>query len=384
MAFTKSTKDMNVIAALSDEPNVTDGLTAEQLKAKFDEAVLALQTDFNNLVDGLHSTTNGSSGAENIGSTAIAGLTGTTIHDQLSNLLAVAQEAAAGTIPDGSITDVKLSDTAGQIKSKVANHVADNLYQVAGGTATALTLTIATTLVDGFPVNFIASANNGGVATTINSKNLYKAGGTNPVTLIKDKPYTVVYNLAGDCFFLKASAEGDAVAANVLAGKTFSNDADTGLTGAMVNNGAVTITPGTSNQFITEGYHDGTGYVKGDLDLVAENIKKDVNIFNIIGTFDAKRWAKGTKAAGSGDVAVSGLTFQPNIIIMRGGISTDIGTHYCMGIYVNSTYLDASRVIQFKTLNTSTVYALSITTSLGGFTSDYNAGSYVCDWFACE
>lgn len=57
MALTQFTKDMNIIAALSDDPNVTDGLTAAQLKAKFDEGGLAVKTYLNGtlktFVDGL-------------------------------------------------------------------------------------------------------------------------------------------------------------------------------------------------------------------------------------------------------------------------------------------------------------------------------------------
>lgn len=55
---------------------------------------------------------------------------------------------------------------------------------------------------------------------------------------------------------------GDAVEANVLAGKTFSNAQGTGKTGTMVNRGAVsqTIQPGGSYT-IPEGYHNGSGTV---------------------------------------------------------------------------------------------------------------------------
>lgn len=55
---------------------------------------------------------------------------------------------------------------------------------------------------------------------------------------------------------------GDAVAADVLAGKTFSNANAVGLTGTMVNRGAVsqTIQPGSSYT-IPEGYHNGSGTV---------------------------------------------------------------------------------------------------------------------------
>lgn len=55
---------------------------------------------------------------------------------------------------------------------------------------------------------------------------------------------------------------GDAVEANVLSGKTFSNALGVGKTGSMTNNGAVsqTIAPGASYT-IPEGYHNGSGTV---------------------------------------------------------------------------------------------------------------------------
>ncbi|AQR93522.1 hypothetical protein [Clostridium saccharoperbutylacetonicum] len=115
--------------------------------------------------------------------------------------------------------------------------LSDFVYQTAGGTGTALTVTIKGTLVNGYPITFIASANNSGTATTINGKKLYKPGTSTAPNLISGKAYTVWYNAAGDngngCFFIKASAEGDAVAANVLAGKKFSNDNDNGLVGTL-------------------------------------------------------------------------------------------------------------------------------------------------------
>ena len=54
--------------------------------------------------------------------------------------------------------------------------------------------------------------------------------------------------------------------------------------GSMPNNGAVTLTPGTADQAIVAGYHNGSGKVVGDPDLTAGNIKKDVNIFKVTGT----------------------------------------------------------------------------------------------------
>ena len=77
---------------------------------------------------------------------------------------------------------------------------------------------------------------------------------------------------------------GSAVAGDLLFGKTATVDSGD-ITGTMPNNGALgTITPTTSNQSIPAGYTSG-GTVAGDADLVGGNIKSDVNIFGVSGTF---------------------------------------------------------------------------------------------------
>ncbi len=79
------------------------------------------------------------------------------------------------------------------------------------------------------------------------------------------------------------AASGAAAAGDVLSGQTFSNASGAG-TGTMPDNGAVTLTPGTSDQAIAAGYHSGSGYCAGDADLVAGNIKNGVNLFGVSGT----------------------------------------------------------------------------------------------------
>lgn len=61
-----------------------------------------------------------------------------------------------------------------------------------------------------------------------------------------------------------------------------------GLTeGTMTNNGeGATITPGISLQTIAAGYWSSANTVSGDADMIAENIKKDVDIFGVIGTYE--------------------------------------------------------------------------------------------------
>ncbi|RKZ74987.1 MAG: hypothetical protein DRQ57_09055 [Gammaproteobacteria bacterium] len=56
-------------------------------------------------------------------------------------------------------------------------------------------------------------------------------------------------------------------------------------TGTMPNQGAITLTPTTSDQPIAAGYHNGSGVVKGVQNLAPENIRAGVTILGITGTF---------------------------------------------------------------------------------------------------
>lgn len=79
---------------------------------------------------------------------------------------------------------------------------------------------------------------------------------------------------------------GDAVAADVLTGKTFSNASAVGISGTMPNNGAVSGTASPSQPYtIPAGYHNGSGVVtavgSGNplLDL-ADDTYADVSLAN--------------------------------------------------------------------------------------------------------
>ena len=89
---------------------------------------------------------------------------------------------------------------------------------------------------------------------------------------------------------------GDAVASNVLSGKTFINSTGQTITGTMANRGgAQTITPGTSNKTLNSGYYSGNITVKGDSNLVAANIVSGKNIFGVAGSATvAKKYTSST------------------------------------------------------------------------------------------
>lgn len=59
------------------------------------------------------------------------------------------------------------------------------------------------------------------------------------------------------------------------------------LTGTMPNNGTLNYTPNTTQQTIPAGYTSG-GSVAGDSNLIPENIKKDVQIFDVVGTYEGE------------------------------------------------------------------------------------------------
>ncbi|MCP3889378.1 MAG: hypothetical protein GY702_10970 [Desulfobulbaceae bacterium] len=89
---------------------------------------------------------------------------------------------------------------------------------------------------------------------------------------------------------------GTAVPADVLAGKTFMNSSGA-TTGTMTTRGAVTITPGTSDQPILAGHHNGSGKVSGDPDLTSGNIKAGTNIFGVTGNSNVVDTSSGDATA---------------------------------------------------------------------------------------
>ena len=78
-------------------------------------------------------------------------------------------------------------------------------------------------------------------------------------------------------------SKGNAVASDVLQGKTFSNSNAVGIFGSMPNVGKRVITPTTFNRPIPRGYHNGSGWVTGDGDLQKTYILKNIDIFGVKG-----------------------------------------------------------------------------------------------------
>lgn len=102
MAIPKMTDDLNIIQALSDLPNSEDGMTAEELKAKFDAAGLAIQNFINKkLIPALV--------AAKIPFAPTNEIDAETIQAAIENVQAQVKDAASGTIVNGSITKEKIA-----------------------------------------------------------------------------------------------------------------------------------------------------------------------------------------------------------------------------------------------------------------------------------
>lgn len=87
---------------------------------------------------------------------------------------------------------------------------------------------------------------------------------------------------------------------------------------------AQTITPGTSNKTIASGrYLTGTQTIKGDPNLIAENIKKGVSIFDVTGTHEGGAVVQKKTGAFTldeyGEATVS-CGFKPDCVAVYGGI----------------------------------------------------------------
>ena len=81
------------------------------------------------------------------------------------------------------------------------------------------------------------------------------------------------------------TADANATAADILSGKTAWVNG-TKIAGSIGTKAATTIIPGTSDQTIASGaYLYGAQTIKGDANLIADNIKSGTSIFGVTGSY---------------------------------------------------------------------------------------------------
>jgi hypothetical protein len=125
MGFTRSTTTTNVHSTLGDYPSVDDGLTPEQLKARFDSPATGLKGDINNLEDELEAST----AAASLGAAPITAsdASSANVQAKLEKIYQDLQDAALGVIPDNSVAESKLVSSYSSTLAKKDNTLQTNL-----------------------------------------------------------------------------------------------------------------------------------------------------------------------------------------------------------------------------------------------------------------
>lgn len=145
----------------------------------------------------------------------------------------------------------------------------------------------------------------------------------------------------------------------MLSGTTALKNDGTDITGSVSSKAAATYTPTTSSQTIAAGqYLSGAQTISGDANLVAENIKKDVAIFGVTGTYEG----------GGGGGSTAKLTVSPapyefltipdyEEIIYYDGVDVECGRIIQWGEMMGGTTVRVSPVNDPATVYTWIVYA---------------------------
>ena len=150
----------------------------------------------------------------------------------------------------------------------------------------------------------------------------------------------------GSCTFDADTSDADSTAAEILLNKTAYVNGNK-LTGSMPNRGAVTGTISTKagTYSIQNGYHDGSGTVAIDsteqAKIIADNIKKDVTILGVTGTYEGS--ATPTSTAKTVTPYTTSKTYLPS------GESTPVD--YYSQVTVNAiSYVETDNVQGGKTV----------------------------------
>lgn len=122
---------------------------------------------------------------------------------------------------------------------------------------------------------------------------------------------------------------GNAAAADVRSGKTFSTAALSNAAGTMPEQGGSTTTPGTAAKTIVAAnrYVTGSIIVAGDANLVPGNIKKNVTIFGVKGTWSGyvpvatDLYLRGQNPGGLNEQHSSSISFDEGQITLSGAVS---------------------------------------------------------------
>lgn len=137
--------------------------------------------------------------------------------------------------------------------------------------------------------------------------------------VLKAKAEQDFYMNAEDTIIISFQA-GTATAADVLTGKTFTSVPGNNLTGTMPSKDAEIYIPTTADQTISASqYLAGDQTIKGDANLIAENIRSGVTIFGVEGTHSGSGGVDTSDATATSSDILSGKTAYVNGQKITGG-----------------------------------------------------------------
>lgn len=353
--------------------------TTALIKALFNSRSTEVNAKLTDVINILKGVASGDSGAHNIGSQSIVGVTGATVYDQLVSLKAIADGLVLGAIPAGSVGITQLNfDPATQVEldTHKGDYVRQPGYASTTGSANAYlasTTPAPTSYVDGMSIYLdIHVANTGnstlnwdglGVRSIKDGKGAILTAGKLPLNCIVGFRYnesTSSFQLLGE-----GGEYGTAGADQTLTGYTIGTPS--GVVGGTMPNRSGGLQSGSFMGFDATagvllkppaGYYDGgtnsyVGYK--DPNHVASNILTGATILGVGGTAingaGMKNYASGLTSSGSSSVGgyyldgtavsrpgltVTGLSFKPMLILARyGAVEFDLFDSFGYDSYPN-------------------------------------------------
>lgn len=210
-----------------------------------------------------------------------------------------------------------------------------------------------------YKINAVA---NGAVTapSTISGTSATVSTGTNTLTLTKTVSVTPNVTTAG---YISSGTAGNS---------------NVSLTASVTTKAAATITPGTSNQTINSGtYLTGTQTISGDSNLTAGNIKKNVSIFGVTGSYEGSGGGGGltvatataTPSSASASISFTNLAGEPTSFIITSAADLATGAS---PYKTSAVVFDGTNLIGQEVTNTSNA---QVTYVSSGWSKSYSSGT---------
>lgn len=219
-----------------------------------------------------------------------------------------------------------------------------------------------------------------GYYSTSASKSIPNGSATTPATTITANP-TISVSSSGLITATASKTQG--VTPTVSAGYVSSGTSGTITvsgtnTSQLTTKSATTYTPTTTNQTISSGtYLTGTQTILGDENLVAGNIKKNVSIFNITGSYEGSGGGGGltvatataTPSSASASISFAGLSGEPTsfVVVSASDLATGASPYKTASVVFDGTNIIGQEITNIS--NAQVTYVSS------GWSKSYSSGT---------